>query len=355
MDKKELAQRFSKKIKDLCPEREVRAIHVCGTHEQAITRYGLRSLLPDNFDLKMGPGCPVCVTPARVIDRAIKLARKGLTLATFGDMLNVPGSSSSLSDAKSDGADVKVVYSVNEAIKIAKKIDNDLVFLGVGFETTAPSNAAVLERGVPSNFSILTCHRLIPPAMELLVNLENVNFDGFIAPGHVSTIIGEDPYEKFVSEYDMSTVIAGFEPLDILFAVLKFVKQIDEEIIQLENAYERAVRPEGNIKAKEALNRVFKVVDAEWRGIGEIEDSGLRLKDEYSKFDARKKHDVTLEESRDVHPGCICHLVLTAQKTPKECNLFKEKCTPQNPYGPCMVSEEGECNIWYQYGERPSL
>lgn len=353
LDKKELANQFSQKLKEITPNREIRAIHVCGTHEQSITKYGIRSLLPDNFKVTMGPGCPVCVTPAKEIDEAIELAKKGITIATFGDMLNVPGSYESLSDVRSEGADVRVVYSVNEALKISKKVE-ELVFFGIGFETTAPSNAAVLKDNPPSNFSILSSHRLIPPAMELLVNME-VNFDGFIAPGHVSTIIGKKPYEVFASKYEMPTVITGFEALDILFGFTKFIQQIVDDEVRVENAYERAVSDKGNKTALETLYDVFKVTDADWRGIGNIPDSGLKIKKDFSDFDAREKYDVQLGDSRDIHPGCKCHLILTARGEPSDCELFGEKCTPQDPHGPCMVSEEGECNIWFRYGNRPKM
>ncbi|PTD93434.1 hydrogenase formation protein HypD [archaeon SCG-AAA382B04] len=353
MDKEKLADKFSKKIKEITPSREVRAIHICGTHEQAITQYGLRSLLPDNFDLTMGPGCPVCVTPAREVDEAIELAKQGVTIATFGDMLNVPGSEESLSDARSEGADVRVVYSINEALKIAKDVE-ELVFFGIGFETTAPTNAAILKSNPPENFYILSSHRLIPPAMELLVDMD-VNFDGFIAPGHVSTIIGKEPYEVFANKYDVPTIITGFEPLDILFGVLKFFEQIDSGETKVENAYERAVRDKGNQKAQKMMTEVFEVFDAKWRGIGEIPNSGLKLSDEFREFDARENFEIELGESRDIHPGCKCHLILTARGTPEDCGLFGDECTPQDPHGPCMVSDEGECNIWFRYGRRPKM
>lgn len=353
MDKEKLAKEFSEKIHEISPDREIRAIHVCGTHEQAITRYGIRSLLPNNFDLTMGPGCPVCVTPAREVDETIELAKKGVTVATFGDMLNVPGSYESLSDARSEGADVRVVYSINEALEMTEDVD-ELVFFGIGFETTAPTNAAILKSDPPENFYVLCSHRLIPPAMELLVSMD-VNFDGFIAPGHVSTIIGKEPYEVFASKYNMPTVIAGFEPLDILFGCLKFFEQFNKGDVSVENAYERAVRDEGNQKALDVMEDVFDVCDAKWRGIGEIPNSGLEISDEYSSFDARKNFDIKLEDSRDIHPGCKCHLILTARGKPEDCELFGEQCTPQDPHGPCMVSEEGECNIWFKYGRRPQM
>ncbi len=353
MKKKELAKKFAQKIKDLMPDEEIKAVHVCGTHEQSITKNGIRPLLPSDFELTMGPGCPVCVTPAKEIDEAIELAKQDITIATFGDMLNVPGSQESLSDVRSKGKDVRVVYSVNEALEIAEKVD-ELVFFGIGFETTAPSNAAVLKNDPPENFSLLCSHRLIPPAMELLVDLE-INFDGFIAPGHVSTIIGKEPYEVFAYKHNLPTVIAGFEPLDILFGVLKFLEQIDKGEEYVDNAYKRAVNDSGNQKALKTLYDVFEVTDADWRGIGEIPDSGLKIKDDFKKYDAREKYSIDLGDSRDIHPGCKCHLILTARGKPSDCELFGDKCTPQDPHGPCMVSEEGECNIWFRYGNRPEL
>ncbi|OUJ18940.1 Hydrogenase maturation factor HypD [Methanonatronarchaeum thermophilum] len=347
--KKELAKSFSNKIDDKCPKDGLKALHVCGTHEQSILKHGLRSIIPGRLELKMGPGCPVCVTPAKEIDEAIWLAENDVTIATFGDMLRVPGTDKSLFDARSKGHDVRMVYSIEEAIKISNEVD-EVVFFGIGFETTAPSNAAAVLNGLPNNFSILTSHRLIPPAMEALLNIEGVDFDGFIAPGHVSTIIGTKSYNVFSQKYGMPVVVSGFEALDILYALLKLTEQVDANTSKVENAYERAVNEEGNPKALEMLDKVFKTIDADWRGIGTIPGSGLEIKDEYSRYDARVKYDIDIEDSRDIHPGCMCHLILTARGKPTDCSLFAKECTPQDPRGPCMVSREGECNIWYKYG-----
>ncbi|RZN60960.1 hydrogenase formation protein HypD [Methanonatronarchaeum sp. AMET6-2] len=347
--KKELANDFSSKIKKHAPENGLKALHVCGTHEQSILKHGLRSVLPDEIELKMGPGCPVCVTPAKEIDEAIWLAENGVTVATFGDMLRVPGTDKSLFEARSEGTDVRMVYSVEEAIEIAGEVE-ELVFFGIGFETTAPSNAAAILNGLPNNFSFLTSHRLIPPAMEALLKIKGVEFDGFIAPGHVSTIIGTECYQVFPEKYNMPVVVSGFEALDILYAILRLVEQVNENEPRVDNAYTRAVDVEGNANAVKMMNDVFDVCDSDWRGIGTIPNSGLKIKDEYRDYDARERFDIEVTESRDIHPGCMCHLILTARGEPTDCNLFSEECTPQNPMGPCMVSREGECNIWHKYG-----
>ncbi|WGI17276.1 hydrogenase formation protein HypD [Methanonatronarchaeum sp. AMET-Sl] len=347
--KKGLAKKFSEKIDEHCPENGVKALHVCGTHEQSILKHGLRSILPNRVRLKMGPGCPVCVTPSKEIDEAIWLAENGVTIATFGDMLRVPGTEKSLFDARSEGNDIKMVYSIEEALDLSKKVD-ELVFFGIGFETTAPSNAAAILNNPPENFSILSSHRLIPPAMDALLNIDGVDFDGFIAPGHVSTIIGTDDYHAYPNQYDMPVVVSGFEALDILYAILKLIEQINQNQPSVDNAYERAVKEEGNPKALEMMETVFKKTDADWRGIGTIPNSGLRIRDEYSEYNAREKYHIEVENSRDIHPGCMCHLILTARGKPTDCGLFSTQCTPQNPRGPCMVSREGECNIWYKYG-----
>jgi len=343
-----LGKKVIRLIHSLMPDHTVRIIHVCGTHEQTITKYGLRTLLPKNLELLSGPGCPVCVTPAKDIDEAIFLANCA-TLVTYGDMTRVPGSDMSLAEAKSDGADVKVAYSVNDAVRMASNTKNDIVFFGVGFETTAPSSAAVLYNRPPENFSILSSHKLIPPAMEALVGDGDVSFDGIIAPGHVSTIIGTRPYERF-AEIGTPVIVTGFEPLDVLFAVLMVLEQMREGQSRVENEYSRVVTKHGNIKAQQLMNEVFNVVDAHWRGIGEIANSGLAIKPEFSQFDAREKYDIDVGEAQDLHPGCSCGLVLTAKATPEECKLFGKVCTPERPYGPCMVSKEGTCHNWWKYG-----
>ena len=344
-----LSKCVAKKIKEAArDEGTIRICHVCGTHEWTITHYGIRRLLPPNLEVIAGPGCPVCIVPASEIDEAVQLALKGVVVTCFGDILRVPGSTMSLMDARAEGADVRVVYSVNDAVKIAKKDGNrEFVFLAVGFETTAPSTAIEIVGGPPpENLSFLVSHRLIPPAMELLVKTRGLTLQGFIAPGHVSTIIGLRPYEIFPEKYDIPIVVAGFEPLDVLFAIYMILRQMKESKPRLENEYVRAVRPEGNLKAQEAMSKVFDIRNGSWRGLGEIPSSKLMLKREYQILDALLRYGVTVERGVDIQHGCQCHLVIIGKIKPEECPLFMRACTPQRPVGACMVSSEGTCRIW---------
>jgi hydrogenase expression/formation protein HypD len=343
-----IAKRVVEQIRRLAPKQGVvKLCHVCGTHEWTITHFGLRSLLPTNVEVIAGPGCPVCIVPASEIDEAIQLALKGLVVACFGDVLRVPGSKMSLLDAKAEGADVRVVYGVGDAVKMAEKErDKEFVFFAIGFETTAPSTAVEVVKNPPENLSFLVSHRLIPPAMKLLVQMKDLSLNGFIAPGHVSTIIGFKPYEVFPSLYGMPTVVAGFEPLDILFGVYMILKQMSEGKPRLENEYVRAVRSEGNVKAQELMREVFEVVDDNWRGLGVIPSSTFKLRGKYESFDAHLRYDVNIEDSVDIQPGCKCHLVIIGKIKPTECPLFMKTCNPQKPVGPCMVSNEGTCRIW---------
>lgn len=348
---KELAQLINEHM----PEVPLRLVHVCGTHEMSITENGLRSLLPEKLEIREGPGCPVCVTPTKDLDLALKLADRGVILTAFGDMMRVPGTEESLEDARSAGADVRLVYSVSQAVEIAEESEKEVVFLGVGFETTAPMTAAVLKNSPPDNFSVIGANKLIPPAMASLMELPDAKVDGFIAPGHVSTIIGSRPYEEIAEDYQVPVVVGGFEPLDVLYAIDLMLRQIEEGENRVENGYERAVDYEGNKKSLDLLDEVFRVEDARWRGIGEIESSGLGIREKYEKWDAKVKYDLEGEIQEEVLPDCLCPDVLTAQATPDQCAMFGEKCTPQDPYGPCMVGEEAMCNIWYRYGGRPEL
>jgi hydrogenase expression/formation protein HypD len=343
-----LAKRVTEKMhKIAAKESTVKICHVCGTHEWTITHFGLRSLLPATVEVIAGPGCPVCIVPASEIDEAVQLALKGVVVTCFGDVLRVPGSSMSLLDAKAEGADVRVVYSVGDAVKMAEKEpDKEFVFFAVGFETTAPSTAVEILNKPPENLSFLVSHRLIPPAMKLLVEMEDLSLNGFIAPGHVSTIIGLKPYEIFPEFYSMPTVAAGFEPLDVLFGVYMILKQLNEGKPRLENEYVRAVRWEGNVKAQELMKKVFEVVNGRWRGLGTIPSSKFRLRDEYAAYDAHLKYGVRVEHGVDLQPGCRCHLVIIGKIKPTECPLFMKACTPQKPVGACMVSSEGTCRIW---------
>ena len=342
-----LAKRVANHIRSIAPSYEVKICHVCGTHEYAITHYGLRSLLPPTVDVIAGPGCPVCVVPAAEIDEAIALALNGVTVVSFGDVIRVPGSEMSLQEARASGGDIPVVYGVGDAVKMARKEPcKDFVFFAIGFETTAPLTAAEILNSPPQNLSFLVSHRLIPPAMELLLGIGDLHIDGFIAPGHVSTIIGVEPYELFPRAYRMPTVIAGFEPLDILFAILMLLKQMRDREPKLENEYFRSVAWSGNTRAQKLVEAIFEVVNGHWRGLGKIPMSALAIKEQFSSYDARKKYNLKTKSSRDILPGCLCHLIMIGKIKPPECPLFLKACTPQSPRGPCMVSMEGTCSIW---------
>ncbi|KXB06216.1 hydrogenase assembly protein HupF [candidate division MSBL1 archaeon SCGC-AAA382C18] len=349
---------MSKKIEEVAKtlDREIKLMNVCGTHEMNIVKHGLRDLIPEHIKLIAGPGCPVCVTPAREINESIKLAHDGKIVTTFGDMYRVPGTSSSLLEAKTEGADVEVVYGISDSVEMAKdKPDREVVHAAVGFETTAPTTAAEIYRNPPENFSILSSHRIMPPIMEFLLSSEKTEIDGYICPGHVSTIIGSKPYEFLTEKFGVHQVIAGFEPLDILLSVLMLLQQIDEERKEVENEYERFVKPEGNQKAKQMIDKIFQPVDDIWRGFPTIPLSKLELKKKYEKYDARKKYKIEIEEEKEFAEGCRCGEVLRGLIVPPDCPLFLNKCKPDSPTGPCMVSAEGACNVWAKHGESTRL
>jgi hydrogenase expression/formation protein HypD len=327
-----------------------RIIHVCGTHEDTIMKNGIRSILPKNVEVLMGPGCPVCTVSPNRIDYTIKLAKEGAIITTFGDMIRVPAGISSLSDAKAKGMDIRIVYSIHDAVKIARETDREVVHFGVGFETTAPTTASELIAKPPENFSVYSAHLLIPPAMEALLEMGVTKVDGFIDPGHVSTIIGEVGYQKIQEKHPIPQIISGFEPLDILFSIALIIRQIKEGRTEIENTYQRAVKPEGNPQALKLLNQVFQAVDAPWRGIGKIPESGLQIKNEYEHYDATKKFDILIEDDYSMPNGCKCGEVLRAIIYPWECPLFNKTCNPDKPVGPCMVSNEGSCYIAARYG-----
>jgi hydrogenase expression/formation protein HypD len=347
-----LAKSLVEKIKRTS-SRDIRLMEVCGTHTVSIFRSGIRSVLPPTISLLSGPGCPVCVTDQKEIDAFIELSRvEGVIIATFGDLMRVPGTTSSLQKQRAEGRDIRMVYSTFDALEIAKKNpDKKVVFLGIGFETTAPTIAAAIfsaDQMRVDNFSVISAHKLVPPALEALMAAENVMIDGFILPGHVSVIIGEKAYLPFCSHHQIPCVIAGFEPIDILQAISMLVEQIENGVPALENAYTRAVTFEGNTKAQEMLDDVFESSDACWRAIGVIPKSGLKIRPKYERHDAGKIFDIDVSGSMDPK-GCACGEILTGTKTPPECPLYKTVCTPLDPVGPCMVSTEGTCAAYYKY------
>ncbi|HMZ31268.1 MAG: hydrogenase formation protein HypD [Methanomicrobiales archaeon] len=338
-----IGKEISEKINDLV-DRDYAFMHICGTHEAAIARHGLRSLLPARLKIVMGPGCPVCITPQGEIDAALDLVERGVILATYGDLLRVPGSAGSL---ESSGGDVRVVQGVHKAVEIAKGTDKEVVFISVGFETTAPTVAATILSKPPQNFSILSCHRLVPPAMKWLLEQGEAHLQGFMLPGHVCTVTGYQDYEQF----PVPQVVAGFEAEDILLGLLMLVQQVRAGAHRIDNAYPRAVCREGNPKAKALMYQVFETADVEWRGFPVIPASGLRLKKEFEHYDAQKKFEIEFKKVSK-HTACICDKVLRGIAQPSECRLFDRVCTPRTPVGPCMVSHEGACKIWHTYKEK---
>ncbi len=339
-------------IRRLARGHSFRLMEVCGTHTVAIARSGLKSLLPGGIRLISGPGCPVCVTPPVTIDRMIaRAARPGAVIATFGDMLKVPGSGSSLKAEKDRGADVRIIYSPLEAVKLAKENPARRVVLpAVGFETTQPAIAvAVLEaeKAGIENFFILPAGRLIPPALELLLADPETRIDGLLCPGHVSVIIGLAPYRPLARRHRVPFVVAGFEPLDILGAIRELILRSGRG--EAVNLYPRAVRNGGNPKARRVVERVFRPADSEWRGLGMIPLSGLVLRENYARFDIEQADPIRIPPPRE-DPGCICGRILRGVSDPPDCPRFGRGCDPSRPLGPCMVSSEGACAAWYRYG-----
>jgi hydrogenase expression/formation protein HypD len=333
--------------------KEIRLMEVCGTHTVSIFRNGIRGLLPESISLLSGPGCPVCVTAQSEIDACIAFCRlENVIVTTFGDLMRVPGTDSSLQKERAGGRDVRVVYSTSDALEVARKHpDKRVVFLGVGFETTAPTIAASIlsarARGI-ENYLVFSAHKLVPPALAALMEAGEIRIDGLILPGHVSVILGTKAYFPLVEKYRIPCAVAGFEPVDILQAIHSLADQIESGQARVDNCYPRAVTEEGNPKAMEIMNRIFERTDADWRGIGLIPGSGLRIGQEYSSFDAQKILHVPLPVSRDPK-GCACGEILTGVKTPPECPLYRKACTPTDPVGPCMVSSEGTCAAYYRY------
>jgi hydrogenase expression/formation protein HypD len=348
----ELARRLITRIHHI-RTKPVRLMEVCGTHTVSIFRSGMRSVLPPDISLVSGPGCPVCVTDQSEIDAFIAISRmNGVIVTTFGDLIRVPGTESSLQAERAGGRDIRMVYSPMDAVDIARAHpDKRVVFLGVGFETTAPTIAATLMAAKASglsNFLLYSAHKTVPPALDALVNAPDVLIDGLILPGHVSVIIGSDAYLFLKTVHHLPSVIAGFEPADILQAVYLLVSQIHAGMPELDNAYPRAVTSTGNPKALSIMNAVFEPVDATWRGIGTIPSSGLKIREEYADMDAARQLDIRIPEPV-IARSCACGDILKGIKTPPECALYKKRCTPVNPVGPCMVSSEGTCAAYYRY------
>jgi hydrogenase expression/formation protein HypD len=332
-----------------------RLMEFCGGHTVAIFKNGLRQLLPSNIEMLSGPGCPVCVTAAADLDKAIALGRlPGVIITSFGDMVRVPGSKSSLQKAKAEGADVRIVYSAQDALAIAKdNPEKTVVFIGIGFETTAPTIAASVlqaEKEKIKNYNVLSLHKVCPPIMKAILDLGEVRLNGIICPGHVSAVIGSRPYQFLAKDYHIACAVAGFEPVDILLAVDLLVEQIESGEPRVEIAYKRGVKEEGNPAALKLMDTVFEVGEAEWRGIGAVPASGLKLRNQYERYDATKRFDIKVTPAKEPK-GCICGAVLRGVSTPDDCKLFRKTCTPENPIGPCMVSAEGACAAYYEYGE----
>jgi len=337
----------------------VRLMEFCGGHTHAILRYGIRQLVPKTVEMRSGPGCPVCVTATADLDKAIALSHlPDVIITTFGDMIRVPGSYSSLQKAKAEGADVRIVYSTIDAVEIAQaNPKKSVIFVGIGFETTVPTIAASIlkaQQDKTENFHVLSLNKLTPPVMKALLDSGEIKLDGIVCPGHVSVIIGSHPYEFIPRDYGVACVISGFEPLDILLCIDRLVEQIEEGEPRVEIAYPRGVKPEGNRKALHLVEDVFEIGEANWRGVGILPRSGLKIREEYGLFDADKVFSVSLKPPLEPE-GCRCGDIIRGAAVPLECKLFRKVCTPESPVGPCMVSSEGACAAHYQYGVRESL
>jgi hydrogenase expression/formation protein HypD len=338
----------------------VSLMHVCGSHEQAIAKFGLRAAFPQDLQVIMGPGCPVCVTDVPEVDEAVALAKQGVRVASYGDMLRVPGTSQSLADAKAEGAKVDVVYSVTQAVDLAREHDEEIVFFASGFETTAVATAAVLVDDPPDNFSVLSAHKYIPPVMEIVAEMPETKIEGFLAAGHAATITGSAVFEKFVERHGLPVVIAGFEPLDVLAGLVKLLEVINSGKPRVENAFPRCVTREGNVPAQRLLWRVFRPTGGRWRGIAHVPNGNLRLRDEFAQYDTRKRFTIDASTLWSYAPPklvhqCQCGDIMAGISSPSECQLFGKQCTPDQPVGACMVSAEGTCRIWHQYGGPPDL
>ncbi len=350
---RDLVQALTEKLHTLT-KRPIRIMEVCGTHTMSIFRHGIRKILPKEIQLISGPGCPVCVTPPGVIDAFVALAQMpGVIITTFGDMIRVPGTKGSLADARAKGADVRIVYSPMDGLTLAaEEPERMIVFLSVGFETTTPTIAATIlaaSQQDRDNFFIFPANKIMPPPLDALMQDPDIAVDGLLCPGHVSVISGADSFRFLVDRYGLACAVAGFEPTDILMAVLALVKQVQAEKPTVENCYGRAVTKNGNTKARTLVDEIFTPVDSQWRGLGTIPASGLALRARYSRFDITKKMNIQTVPTGEPK-GCRCGEILKGICSPGDCPLFGRQCTPANPIGPCMVSGEGTCGAWYRYG-----
>ena len=348
----ELAKKYLEEIKRTV-SRPWSIMEVCGGQTHSLVKNGIIEMLPDKVTMIHGPGCPVCVTPLNLIDKAVYLAlEKGVILCSFGDMLRVPGSKKSLLEAKAQGGDVRILYSPLEAVKIAEDNPNkEVVFFAVGFETTAPANALSVvhaHRRNVKNYSILASHVLVPPAIKAVIDDEESKIDGFLAAGHVCTIMGNAEYYPIATDYKVPIVVTGFEPLDVLQGILMVIRQLEQSKSEVENQYARIVREEGNTAAQQVINEVFEIRNQMWRGIGEIPDSGYAVREKYAEFDATLKYNVTIEEAPE-NPLCISGQIMKGIKKPFECTQFGKTCKPTNPLGAPMVSSEGACAAYYHF------
>lgn len=353
-----LTQRMTELVREL--DRPVAVMHVCGSHEQAIARFGLRSVFPKALNVIMGPGCPVCITDVPEVDEGVALAQQGVRIATYGDMLKVPGTVKSLADAQAAGAHVDVVYSVAQAVELAAGTDEQIVFFATGFETTAVATASVALSNPPPNFSILSAHKYIPPVMEIVAEMPGTKVEGFLAAGHAAAITGWGVFEPFVERHRLPVVVAGFEPLDILAALVELLTLIRDRAPAVLNCFPRCVSMEGNLRAQEQLWKVFRPVGGRWRGIAHVPNGNLRLRDEFAHLDARRRFKIDLSTLWDYAPPvlsqqCRCGDIMAGIASPHDCKLFGRECTPDAPVGACMVSSEGACRIWQQYGGHPDL
>ena len=348
---KALVQDLAHRIREIS-RHPVSLMEVCGGHTLAIRKFGIPSLLPETVELLSGPGCPVCVTSREYIDRAVAYSRlNNVIIATYGDLIRVPGSSSSLEKERAAGADVRIVYSTLDALKMAE--DNPskkIIFLGIGFETTTPSSAVAIKTASQkriANFFVYSAHKTMPPAMSALID-EGIKIDGYIGPGHVSTVAGADMYNQLAKKYNLAIVIAGFEPVDLLQSIYLLVRQFETGNHHVEVQYKRVVKPQGNLIARKLVNEIFEPRDDWWRGLGILKNSGLGIRKDFAAFDAEKNIEVETEPVREPK-GCICGEVLKGIKKPYQCKLFANGCNPEDPVGACMVSSEGACHAYFRY------